>query len=113
MAAVFLAYWCMGVGLMMSSLQFLFRRARIVARPGELRWQKRGPFWTSRYRLAAENLSAVRVGVSDDRQSPGREIYELQIVAGNGPVRGFLVGRDPVELYWVAEMLEAYYFPSK
>jgi hypothetical protein len=100
----FAIFWLVGLGMLAVGVNLGKRRAKITAGPSALTVVKSGPFGTKRLDFRRADIANVCAGVSSMEQNH-HPVPELQVHLVSGKKVGFLLGRDPEELRWIATEL--------
>lgn len=94
-------FWLVGLGLLAGAIHAARCRVRFTAGRSELTVVTSGPFGTKRRNFPRPDILDISVGPSrvavNHRHPP-----ELQVRQLSGKTTGFLMGRDPDELRWIA-----------
>ena len=97
-------FWLVGLGMLAVAINLGMRRATFTAGHDELTVVKSGPFGTKRLQFRRAEIANVSAGASNVSVNH-RPVPELQVRLVTGKKFGFLVGRDPDELRWIATEL--------
>jgi len=102
--AFIVAFWAIGVGLVIGSVNMGRRSAVLAAEGGRLVTETRNLFGTKRRTWERSDIAAIRAGPSG-MEVNNRPVIELQIHPRIGKKVGLLAGRDENELRWMATQL--------
>jgi hypothetical protein len=97
-------FWLVGFLFGGAAIRMGRQRVTFTAGPSGLTVVRSSPFGTKRIELRREDLAEVAVHFSG-MEVNNRPVPELQIIPQAGRKIGFLVGRNPEELRWVATEL--------
>lgn len=101
MIPFFAIFWLIGLGVLAAAINMGRRRVTLTAGRSELAVVTSGPFGTKRVNILRANIVNITVGASRV-EANHRPVLELQVRQATGEKTGFLLGRDPDELRWIA-----------
>jgi hypothetical protein len=101
-----LAFWAIGLGMVVLAVNLGRRTAEFVADSGRLRAETKGLFGTKQREWSRDEITAIRADRSgiEVNDHPVIEL-ELQIHPRAGKKVGLLAGRNEDELRWMATRL--------
>lgn len=98
------AFWAIGIGMMLAAINMGRRQAVIAVTHGELKLMQSSLFGTSRKEWLLSELQTVQLGPSGMSVNDV-PVLQLHIREQNGGKYGLLTGRDEAELEWIATLL--------
>jgi len=101
---IFGVFWLVGLILLAVAINLGRRRFTLTVGQGQLTVVRSGPLGTKQFDFSRRDIAEVSVGSSNVEENH-RPVMELQVKLVTGKKFGFLVGRDPEELRWMATVL--------
>ncbi|HMF10832.1 MAG TPA: hypothetical protein VKE94_00960 [Gemmataceae bacterium] len=102
--AFIVAFWGIGIALLLAAINMGRRQAVLAVVDGTLMVYQTGLFGAKRHEWPKDSVASIRTGPSsmEVNEVP---VLELQIHSNNGTKVGLLAGRNVDELRWLATML--------